>query len=169
MNKLIPAAVAALLLAGCGTQRPVAPTSVQAQRPVVRSTDGKYMPIIHWITANGAIGHSFSAPPNQRIRFECMATGQGALTFDWRAWGPIFGMGPRAEWVAPFLPGTYQVEVTARDFQGYSARDWVWIQVRPMAKFEAIELDEKAKAGAKTADQYKQDAEVLPSVEGLLN
>ncbi len=132
MKKLLSLAVLATALAGCGNIHPLAnavgAAGVRAQN--VQS----FPPVIEYVTANGIMGMSFTAPPNCPITFMCWATGSSPLTYQWTGWGPILGFGQTANWTSPMTAGTYDLQVWVRDMQGMSAWRDIWVQVQPQAQ-----------------------------------
>lgn len=154
MRKLIPAALAAVFVAGCGlapkAQAPVRPQGFP-QAAKTKAAD-KFLRITY-VTANGLMGTSFKAPPNYWVRLQAYHSGDwnAQLDWTWRAFGGFMsGFNDRATWTTPGFEGTYTVDVQVRDRN--NGWDWktLYFQIEKDATgFEAIELSDEEKAAAK--------------------
>ncbi|MDB5097918.1 MAG: hypothetical protein JWM80_2339 [Cyanobacteria bacterium RYN_339] len=149
MKKLLAAALLAAAVSGCGTHAAAPAAQAPAAKAVTAQASTKFQPIIHYITANGQMGQSFIAPPNYNIRLQAYATGDGPLTFNWQGWGIIMGFGDWANWVTPMMPGTYTVQLQARDNHGGLAWQTLWFTIRQRATLAPTELSAADKASAK--------------------
>ena len=149
MKKLLPAAIVAAVVSGCGTHAAVPTAQAPASKAVAAKADTKFQPIIQYVTANGQMGHSFVAPPNYPIRLQAYAMGDGPLTFNWSGWGVVMGYGDWATWVTPMIPGTYTIQLQVRDTHGGFAWDTLWFQVRNRSGLAPAELTDADKANAK--------------------
>ncbi len=151
MRKLIAAATASLLVAGCGTAH-MAKAPVRqgqtAQAAKAKANDAFLR--ITYITANGLMGTSFTAPPNYQVRLRAYTTADwnAQLDWNWRAFGPIFGFNDSATWTTPSFDGTYTVDVQVRNRD--NGWDWktLYFRVQKNAKLAEAELDEADKAAA---------------------
>ena len=169
MRKLIAATTAALFVAGCTAPahpwasqyqsiRGQAGTAYNAQSPLQKAQGAQAARAkapdaflrITYITANGLMGSSFTAPPNHHVRFRAYTSADwnARLDWTWRAWGPIFGFDDTATWTTPTTEGTYTVDVQVRDRD--NGWDWktLYFRVEKDARFQASELGEAEKAGA---------------------
>jgi len=149
VKKLLPAALVAAAVSGCGHAALPSAQQTTAQAVAAKAASTKFQPIIQYITANGQMGHSFVAPPNYPIRLQAYAIGDGPLTFNWSGWGVVMGYGDWATWVTPMIPGTYTIQLQARDNHGGMAWDTIWFTVRNRAAFAAAEVSDADKASAK--------------------
>lgn len=160
MRKLIAAATAALLVAGCGTALNQKAPARQAGPMAAKTTIAKpKAPTdaflrITYVTANGLMGSSFTAPPNYHVRLRAYTTADfnAQLDWTWRAWGPIFGFREEATWTTPMMDGTYTVDVQVRDRD--NGWDWktLYFRIQKDAKLAEAALTEAEKAAAKQAE-----------------
>lgn len=158
MKKLLPFVFAAATLAGCGSH-PVAPAS--AVRPGVTTaqaakSDARFPLTIQYVTANGMMGTSFTAPPNYPIQFYCYTMGSGMLQFIWNAFGPIFNFGAQANWTTPSTEGLYTVQVWVSSMETHEqAFQTLYVNIRNNAKLGITTLTDAEKATAHPATPYK--------------
>lgn len=152
MRKLLAVATASLFLAGCG-MTPSAQAPARTSRPAqaAKAPAADAFLRITYITANGLMGSSFTAPPNHRVRLRAYTSADwnAQLQWTWRAWGPIFGFNDTADWTTPMMDGTYTVDIQVRDRD--NGWDWktLYFRVQKDAALEATELTDAEKARAR--------------------
>ena len=156
MRKLIAAATATLLMAGCHhaaaptAKSPLRAGTAQASKIGAPAKAADAFLRITYVTANGLMGSSFNAPPNHRVRLKAYTSADwnAQLDWTWRAWGPIWGFNDSAEWTTPMTDGTYTVDIQVRDRQ--NGWDWktLYFRVQKEGTLEATDLSEADKAKA---------------------
>lgn len=154
MRKLIAAATASLLLAGCGTAHMAkAPVRQGQALQAAKAKANDAFLRITYVTANGLMGTSFEAPANYQIRLQAYTTADwnAQLTWRWHAFGPIFGFNDTATWTTPAFEGTYTVDVQVDDRQNGSDWKTLWFRVKKDAKLAEVTLSDADKAAAKGA------------------